>query len=109
MAEKYRLTVLALARRDIQEQFDYLKLRSPQGAATWYERQQGALDRLKVNPLANAPAPENPHVDEEIRQILFKTPRGLPYRILYTIVTNEIRVLRVRGPGQDLLEQSQLF
>ncbi len=31
------------------------------------------------------------------------------YRILFTIVEKEIRILRVRGPGQDLFDQSQLF
>jgi hypothetical protein len=48
-------------------------------------------------------APENDHVDFEVREILFKTRRGLIYRTLFTIHENSAFLLHVRGPGQDFL------
>ena len=43
---------------------------------------------------------EDEHFDIDVRQALFKTRRGRIYRMLFTIVGNEVRILRVRGPGQ---------
>lgn len=108
MASEYRVTILTLARRDLQEQFDFISSHSPQGAAAWYQQFWDALARLSQNPFLHATAPENPHVADEVRQILFRTTRGLSYRILFTISGHELRVLRVRGPGQDLLRESDL-
>jgi len=34
------------------------------------------------------------------RQFFFKTPHGRTYRGVFTVVDDEIRVLRVRGPGR---------
>lgn len=101
---EYRIKVLGLASRDVQEQFDFIRRRSHAGAVAWYDAYLTALGRLKVDPLGPGRAPEDQHVEEEIRQFFFKTRRGNRYRILYTIVSNEVRVLRVRGTGQDLLE-----
>ena len=53
-------------------------------------------------------APESEHVDYEIREVLFKTRKGNPYRILFTIQGNEVLVLRVRGLGQDFVPEEQL-
>ncbi len=63
--------------------------------------------------LAEAPhilplAPESQFVDYESRHVLFKTRKGQGYRALFTIVGNEIRVLHVRGPGQDVMSEDQL-
>lgn len=48
-------------------------------------------------------AHERAFVDYEVREVLFQTPKGRPYRILFTIQSNEVLILRVRGPGQDFL------
>ncbi len=42
------------------------------------------------------------------RPFFFKTPHGRTYRGVFTIVDDEIRVLRVRGPGQPSLEPDEL-
>ena len=44
----------------------------------------------------------------EVRQVLFQTRHGRPYRILYAISGDEVRVLRVRGPGQPEQEDDEL-
>ena len=104
MQMEYRIKVLELASRDVQQQLDFIRRRSHVGAVAWYDAYLAALGRLKFDPLGPGRAPEDQYVEEEIRQFFFKTRRGNRYRILYMIVGNEVRALRVRGTGQDLLE-----
>jgi len=104
----YRIAVLEPASRDVQAQFDYIRQRSPTGAESWYDAYLTALERLKFDPIGASAAPESSHVEEDIRQVFFKTRRGHPYRILYTVVGDQVRVLRVRGTGQDLLGPEEI-
>lgn len=104
----YRIKVLEIAARDVQAQFEYIQDRSPTGARLWYEAYLDALERLKFDPTALSLAPESEHVEEDIRQIFFKTRRGYPYRIVYTVVDDEVRVLRVRGLGQEIVSSEGL-
>jgi hypothetical protein len=53
-------------------------------------------------------APEDAEHDSEIRQIVFKTRSGLPYRALFTIDGDQVHVIHVRGPGQDLIMPGNL-
>jgi len=53
-------------------------------------------------------APEDADHDETIYQIIFRTRRGLPYRALFVVRENDVYVLRVRGPGQDLVAPDDL-
>ena len=69
--QSYRISVLELASRDVQVQFDYICERSPTGAESWYEAYLAALERLKLDPLGPGLAPENDHVEEVIRQKFF--------------------------------------
>jgi hypothetical protein len=59
---------------------------------------------LRHDPLAV----ESEHVDAEIREVLFKTRRGLVYRLLFTIRQSHVFVLHVRGPGQDWIGSDEL-
>ena len=105
---RLKLKILRRARWDAQSIFDYILKRSPQGAANWWTAFEQAAystcDQLREFALA----PENGIVDYELRQVVFKTARGRAYRIVFTIVANEVRILRVRGPGQPPLEADEL-
>ena len=46
---------------------------------------------------------------DEIRQRIFKTRRGLPYRILFVVRGDVIYLLHVRGPGQDLMAPEEML
>jgi len=46
-----------------------------------------------------------PRWNRGIHQALFKTPRGRRYRIVFELTETEIRILRVRGPGQPPLRR----
>ena len=98
-----QLIVTQRADADIDSILTWLINRSPSGAQSWHRALSEALDWLSVNAPSCGVAPENGLFAEEIRQHMFKTRRGRPYRLIFTIEGNLVRVLHVRGPGQDLV------
>ena len=53
-------------------------------------------------------APEAAGASEEVRQLTFKTRKGLWYRLLFIVRDDKVFVLHVRGPGQDLMAQTEI-
>ena len=98
MSYTVRLTTRAAA--DVRSIFRYIVARSPQGAAKWNDAYEAAIERLENQPLLCGLAAENEWFDFEMRQILFKTIAGKPYRAVFRIENHEIIVFRVRGHGQ---------
>ncbi len=47
-----------------------------------------------------------------LKQAFFRTRRGRSYRAVFVIVGDivgdEVRILRVRGPGQELIEPDEI-
>lgn len=97
---KFAVSVLDRAWSDADRIFAWIAAHSPEGAIRWNRAFDEALDRLVIEADQHELAPDFVNSDVEIRQLLFKTRRGNIYRLLYTIVGNSVRVLRVRGPGQ---------
>lgn len=64
-------------------------------------------DAIKANPICGL-APESENHRDEIRQRIFKTRRGLPYRILFVVRGDVIYLLHVRGPGQDIMAPDEM-
>lgn len=106
----FRVQVLRRADRDVDRILWWLseKQKSPSGATTWFRAYQTALQRLAETADSQSLAPESEYAAHEVRHVLFKTRRGRVYRILFTIVGDEARVLHVRGPGQNLVPVDQL-
>ena len=100
---RYKVVTVAQAERDVQQIYDWLLERSSTGAVSWFSALSAALDSLEDSPQRCAYAPENESHPAPIRQLIFKTRRGRPYRLLFTIAGEEVRVLHVRGPGQRLV------
>ena len=105
---KLKLNILPRAERDAQHIFQWIEERSPEGARRWWFAFENAVQKLTSNLQAYALAPEDAVTDYELRQFLFKTRRGRTYRGVFTIIGNELRVLRLRGPGQASLESDEL-
>ena len=97
---KYQVVVAARAACDVQSIYDWLAERSPSGAKAWYQAWNIALDSLEGEPLGFAVAVESPRRNFTIREAYFRTRKGRTYRILFTIVDVEVRVLHVLGPAQ---------
>ena len=94
------VSVQPRAEQDVDNIYRWLRKRSPLGAVRWYVALQQALRDLADRPERFAQAAEGRRIGRDVRQSFFKTCRGRRYRLLFTIIGTEIRVLRVRGPGQ---------
>lgn len=96
----YAVRILRRAQVDADEIFCWLHKRSPSGALRWYGAFQQAADDLMTEPRRFGLATESRRFSHEVREQFFKTPRGRRYRLLFTIIGLEVRILRIRGPGQ---------
>jgi len=105
----FQVKSLRRARQDVDSILEYIAGRSPQGAAAWARAYDKALVMLESSADRYPLAVENEHVEYEIREILFKTRRGLFYRALFTIREQEVFILHVRGPGQEFLKEEELL
>lgn len=108
MANGFKLLVLPRAETDIDSIFNWLSGRSLLGAKNWVLALKLAFDRISKDADSLALAPESRLVNEQIRQCLFKTPKGRTYRILCLVEREGVIVLRVRGPGQPSLSADEL-
>jgi plasmid stabilization system protein ParE len=105
---KLRLSILPRADADAQRIYDWLAERSPGGASRWFAAFNSAAQTIVANPASYSLAPENEHVDYELRQFFFKTPYGRTYRGIFTVVGDEVLLLRVRGPDQAPLGPDEI-
>lgn len=103
------LRTLGRARADIDRVYGWLRHRSPQGAEAWYDALYEAVGRIAERPESYPQVSEaGPRWNRDIRQALFKTKHGGRYRIVFELADAEIRLLRVRGPGQPPLRRRDL-
>lgn len=100
------LVIEPLAEADVEAVFEYIRQRSPEGAVSWYKAFQAAAHRTVQMPDSYPLAPENTLLNRDVRNFLFKTRRGLVYRGLFVVIEDKLRILRVRGPGQPRLMES---
>jgi toxin ParE1/3/4 len=104
----FQVRTLQRASRAYNQILNYISKRSESGAVAWAKAYNAALVRLERAADTFPLAPEDEDVDFELREILFKTRRGRLYRALFTIRGNDVLILHVRGPGQDLLTSDDL-
>jgi plasmid stabilization system protein ParE len=104
----WHLRILPRARRDADRIVLWLLERDAAAAGRWFDAFEAAANSIERAPHSYSLAPEDEFVDWEIRQFFFRTRRGRTYRGLFTIIDHEIRVMRVRGPGQALIEPFDL-
>lgn len=94
------------AEADLDSVLTWLENRSPTGAANWLKSLEVAFDWLEDHAASCPLAPESDSFDQEIRERLFKTKRGRPYRVLFGLTAKQVQILHIRGPGQDLVRPS---
>lgn len=95
----HHVRILARARRDFEDYMAWIAERSPQGAERWAEAFDAALTMLEQNPFLSPVASESKLIGEDVRNIVFRTRAGRPYRALFVVIGDEVRILRIRGPG----------
>jgi plasmid stabilization system protein ParE len=104
----FQVRLLRRGQADADGIFLWLRKRSPAGAVAGYAALLKRLDDLSENATACSIAPEAQRLGVELRQAFFKTRRGRKYRLLFVMIGTDVRVLRVRGPGQRPITRRDL-
>lgn len=105
----YTVSVTRAGNRDLEGCYAFIAKRSPRGAAAWANAfQEHVVDALAVDPHSYELAPENRDHPVEIRQKLFRTRQGKNYRALFTVRGQDVFVIHIRGPGQDLIPPEEI-
>jgi plasmid stabilization system protein ParE len=94
----YALKVLAAADSDIDKMYAWLAKQSLQGAERWLRTYLNALHELRTDPLRHALASERALARIGIRECFFGTAHGNTYRILFSLKSSDIHVLRIAVP-----------
>ena len=97
----YKLEILELAWNDVDRIQHWLMERSLEGAARWYVALHECLNSLKLDPLRSGLAYESAELGLELRERLFKTPKGKKYRIVYEVEGYIVRVLHIRAQASN--------
>lgn len=97
----FTVLLLRQAQADVDRIYEWLSKRSPSGAERWYAAFAACIADIRRDAQSCAPAPEARRLRLDVRQRLFKTRHGRTYRILFLIAGDQVRVLRVRAPGQS--------
>lgn len=105
---KFNVTTLPKADADIFAISSYLYDRSPQGSAAWLNALDDAIEHLGGHAGSYGRAAEGDSFDIDVKQLFFRTRRGHNYRMLYTILDDEVSILRVRGPGEAEVQAPEL-
>jgi plasmid stabilization system protein ParE len=106
---KFEVIALRRADEDVRSIARWLAQHSPSGAIAWLDAYEQMLVRLATSADACSTAAEDAQFNLPLQQALFGTPRGQTYRAVFTIVGDQVRILRVRGPGQPPLQQDELI
>lgn len=104
----HHVLVLKRAEQDLQAAADWIAEQSPQAAERWFNAFVAALVSLENNPQRCGLAPENENSSYELRQLIFRPQHGRAYRAVFTIIGDQVRVLRIRGASQDLLSDQNI-
>jgi plasmid stabilization system protein ParE len=104
-----KVLTLRRAESDIQHITPWIAERSIQGAYAWLDSYEELMERLAQSAQTYPSAFEAAECKAPLRQALFGTRRGRRYRAIFVIAGDQVRVLRVRGPGQPPLQQDELW
>lgn len=103
----YRIEIDPRAAEDIDQATAWLAEQAPQKVGEWLEALETDIRLLRTLPERCPLAPENGRWESELelRQLLFDRFPS-PYRVLFSIVGNTVRVLQVRhGSRRFLFEE----
>lgn len=103
----HRVFVTEEAKRNLRAAYLWAADRAPETALRWLSRFESELQSLSRSPERCPRAPEDSLVAAEIRQFLFGRRSGA-YRVLFTIVGDEVRILHIRRASRDWADSADL-
>jgi plasmid stabilization system protein ParE len=92
---RYRVLVTVQAKTNLRDYYLRAAVNAPATADRWLARFENALQSLADHPQRCGIAPENDAVEPTIRQLLFGRSTSV-FRVLFTIVGDEVRILHIR-------------
>ena len=104
---EYRVVITAPADRNFREQFQWIREHSIQGADNWRTRIIAAVRSLGNGAERHALARESAAFPVPIRCHLVGKGRSA-FRILFHVAGDEVRVLAIRRPAQDVMNLSDV-
>lgn len=106
---KHKVIALRRADEDVRHISRWIADRSLPGADSWLDAYEQLLARLAEHADSYPAALEDPDCSVPLKQALFRTRQGRTYRAIFTMIGDEVRILRVRGPGQPPLQDDELW
>ena len=104
----FSVRLVTSAKTDVDDIYGWLLTRSANGAFNWYSALSARLEKLAYDASGCAVAREAHRLKRDLRETYFKSRYGNRYRLIFTIVESEVRILRVRTLGQKLLRAKEL-
>lgn len=104
----YSLVLLRRAWEDLRRTMRWIEKRSPLGMTRWRDALDDCLRAIVQDPYRYEKAVEGSVLPHGVRQALFRTRQGNVYRVVFLVERNEVRILRIRGPGQRNLRPRDL-
>lgn len=102
---RYEVLISSIAQQEAQTNHDWWAANpSNEQACLWYDAFVKAAFSLEDNPARFTLAPENGRFPYEVRQLNFGVGRKPTHRIVYTVRSKEVVVLRVRHLAQQDIE-----
>jgi hypothetical protein len=97
----FRVELTAGAYADLERLMAWLEERLSAAAADRLSaRFYKALDRLESRPFSCGLAYENRYFPQEVRHLLFEVWKGKPYRALFIVQDDVVKILCIRAPGE---------
>ena len=96
----FRVELSQEALADAERIYEWVTEAAPLRGALWFNRLLAAIKSLQTLPQRCAHAPESNRLSFEVRHLLFGRKPHV-YRVIFTIESNVVYVLRIRGPRQQ--------
>ncbi|MEM8993480.1 MAG: type II toxin-antitoxin system RelE/ParE family toxin [Acidobacteriota bacterium] len=102
----YSVIIQPAAEAELDTHFLRIAREAPENASAWLDGLISSIESLAHMPLRCSVAPESQFVRYEIRQLLYGRT-GRTYRVLFTIVDDQVHILHCRHWGQRRMKPSE--
>ncbi|MTJ51495.1 type II toxin-antitoxin system RelE/ParE family toxin [Anabaena sp. UHCC 0253] len=107
MNDKYQIVIQPEAQKAIEEAYFWFSNISPYKDRTWIEGLYKSILSLEKMPYRCSLAFENEFFEQELRQLIYGQERTA-YRIIFTIVDDNVQILFVRHTAQKpIVDESE--
>lgn len=106
MADAYRVIIQPEAYEGMESAYTYIEQESPTSAHRWATGLMDAINSMQTFPERCALAPENEFFPQELRQLLYRSGRGI-YRVLFTVSGDAAVILHIRHGAQQTLKPQE--